>query len=136
VSKQPEALRLADALKGQVQVNPRVGENDPDCGYVHELDKLIDEAADELRRQHAALAEPEQKSAFQVDAERYRWLRGEVQGPHTPLAQVVWKRNNIRESGDWTNLSDGQALDEAIDAALAAALAEPDAAAIRARGSK
>jgi hypothetical protein len=43
------------------------------------------------------------------------------------LAQVVWKRNNIRESGDWTNLSDGQALDEAIDAALDAALAEPDA---------
>jgi hypothetical protein len=65
----------------------------------------------------AALAEPE--PAFQVDAERYRWLRGEVQGPHTPLAQVVWKRNNIRESGDWTNLSDGHALDEAIDAALA-----------------
>ncbi len=53
MDNQPEALRLADALKGQVQVNPRVGENDPDCGYVHELDKLIDEAADELRRLHA-----------------------------------------------------------------------------------
>jgi hypothetical protein len=73
----------------------------------------------------AALAEPKQKSAFQVDAERYRWLRGEVQGSHTPLAQVVWKRNNIRESGDWTNLSDGQALDEAIDAALAEPPAKP-----------
>ena len=72
-----------------------------------------------------ALAEPKQKSAFQVDAERYRWLRGEVQGSHTPLAQVVWKRNNIRESGDWTNLSDGQALDEAIDAALAEPPAKP-----------
>ena len=55
MSTQPEALRLADALKGQVQVNPRVGENDPDCGYVHELDELIDEAADELRRQHAEI---------------------------------------------------------------------------------
>ncbi len=65
----------------------------------------------------AALAEPEQ-NVLRRDAERYRWLRGEVQGPHTPLAQVVWKRNNIRESGDWTNLSDGHALDEAIDAAL------------------
>lgn len=74
----------------------------------------------------AALAEPEQ-NVLRRDAERYRWLRGEVQGPHTPLAQVVWKRNNIRESGDWTNLSDGQALDEAIDAALDAALAEPPA---------
>ena len=52
MTEQPEALRLADALKGQVQVNPRVGENDPDCGYVHELDKLIDEAAAELRRLH------------------------------------------------------------------------------------
>jgi hypothetical protein len=55
MNEQPEALWLADALKGQVQVNPRVGENDPDCGYVHELDKLIDEAADELRRQHAEI---------------------------------------------------------------------------------
>jgi hypothetical protein len=69
-------------------------------------------------------APPEPEPAFQVDAERYRWLRGEVQGPHTPLAQVVWKRNNIRESGDWTNLSDGQALDEAIDAAIDAAMQE------------
>jgi hypothetical protein len=77
------------------------------------------ELTDAISAIAAALAEPEQKSAFQVDAERYRWLRGEVQGPHTPLAQVVWKRNNIRESGDWTNLSDGQTLDEAIDAALA-----------------
>jgi hypothetical protein len=57
MTEQPEALRLADALKGQVQVNPRVGENDPDCGYVHELDKLIDEAAAELRRLHAVNAE-------------------------------------------------------------------------------
>jgi hypothetical protein len=57
MNEQPEALRLADALKGQVQVNPRVGENDPDCGYVHELDKLIDEAADELRRLHSVNAE-------------------------------------------------------------------------------
>jgi hypothetical protein len=55
VSEQPEALRLADALKGQVQVNPRVGENDSDCGYVHELDKLIDEAAAELRRLYAEI---------------------------------------------------------------------------------
>jgi hypothetical protein len=74
----------------------------------------------------AALAEPE--PAFQVDAERYRWLRGEVQGPHTPLAQVVWKRNNIRESGDWTNLSDGHALDKAIDDALAEPPAKPEPA--------
>ncbi len=83
-----------------------------------------------IRKIDAALAEPEpepEQNVLRRDAERYRWLRGEVQGPHTPLAQVVWKRNNIRESGDWTNLSDGQALDEAIDAALDAALAEPDA---------
>ncbi len=57
MTEQFKALRLADALKGQVQVNPRVGENDPDCGYVHELDKLIDEAAAELRRLHAVNAE-------------------------------------------------------------------------------
>lgn len=52
------------------------------------------------------------------DAERYRWLRGEVQGPHLPLAQVVWKLNNIRDSHKWTNLVDGATLDEHIDAAM------------------
>jgi hypothetical protein len=88
--------------------------------------RICDEAIIAL---DAALAEPEPtgKNSLQVDAERYRWLRGEVQGPHTPLAQVVWKRNNIRKSGDWTNLSDGQTLDEAIDAALAEPQPEPDA---------
>lgn len=50
------------------------------------------------------------------DAERYRWLRGEVQGPHIPMAQVVWKRNNVRDCTDWTNLSDAKTLDEHIDA--------------------
>jgi hypothetical protein len=34
-----------------------------------------------------------------------------------PLAQVVWKLNNIRNGHKWTNLSDGQVLDEHIDAA-------------------
>ena len=60
---------------------------------------------------HAELAEARR------DAERYRWLRGEVNGPHVPLAQVVWKLNNARDGHKWTNFSDGQALDAAIDAA-------------------
>lgn len=55
--------------------------------------------------------------ALRDDAERYRWLRGEVHGPHIPLAQVVWKSRNIRDSGEWTNLADGPSLDAAIDAA-------------------
>jgi hypothetical protein len=91
--KQPEALRLAALIQSR---------------YGNDIN---DEAAAELRRLHA------ENEKLRADAERYRWLRGEVQGPHTPLAQVVWKRRNIRESGDWTNLSDGQALDAAIDAA-------------------
>lgn len=55
--------------------------------------------------------------SLRADAERYRWLRGEVHGPRVPLAQVLWKFNNIRDNFRWTNLSDGQTLDEHIDAA-------------------
>lgn len=52
------------------------------------------------------------------DAKRYQWLRGEVEGPHIPMAQVVWKSQWIRDSGNWTNLIDGKSLDEHIDAAI------------------
>ena len=62
----------------------------------------------------ALLAE---RDALRADAERYRWLRGEVHGLHIPLAQVVWKLHGVRDSGNWTNLPDGLALDEHIDAA-------------------
>ena len=58
-----------------------------------------------------------ERAALRADAERYRWLRREVDGPHVPLAQVLWKLNNIRDNFRWTNLSDGQTLDEHIDAA-------------------
>ena len=74
--------------------------------------RLVKFATAELRR-FAELARQDERQ----DAERYRWLRGEVQGPHVPLAQVVWKRFNIRDSGDWTNLADGTSLDEHIDRA-------------------
>jgi len=67
-----------------------------------------------------AAAERTDKDSSTVDAERYRWLRAETDGVVAPLARVVWKRNNIRDSGDWANLSDGQTLDEHIDAAIRA----------------
>ena len=62
--------------------------------------------------------------ALRGDAERYRWLRGEVHGPHLPMAQVVWKLNRIRDSSKWTNLTDGPSLDAEIDAAIDAARGE------------
>jgi hypothetical protein len=68
----------------------------------------------------AVEAERTGKDSLTVDAERYRWLRGEMHDPRPPLARVVWKRNNIRDSADWTDLSDGQTLDEHIDAAIRA----------------
>jgi len=64
----------------------------------------------------------ERAEAAEADARRYRWLRGEVQGPHIPLAQVVWKLHGDRNSGQWTNLSDGASLDAHIDAAIDAHL--------------
>lgn len=75
-------------------------------------------AIDSLRDMAASGAK--ECAALQRDAERYCWLRGEVQGPHIPLAQVVWKWNGIRDSGDWTNLSGGDSLDSHVDAAIAA----------------
>jgi hypothetical protein len=115
------ALHICDVLRGIINASDGdCGEPDcDDCGPVRAMKETVTVLND-------ALAEQKPEPAFQVDAERYRWLRGEVQGPHTPLAQVVWKRNNIRESGAWANLSDGQALDEAIDAALAEPPAKPE----------
>ena len=52
------------------------------------------------------------------DANRYRWLRAEVDGTCLPMAQVVWKLNCIRDSDKWTNLSDGSTLDDHIDAEM------------------
>jgi hypothetical protein len=90
------------------------------CGNVP-TPVLAEHFARQIERAHGiGLAKPTGKDSLQVDAERYRWLRGELHGSRPPLARVVWKRHNIRESGDWTDLSDGQTLDEHIDAALAA----------------
>jgi hypothetical protein len=53
------------------------------------------------------------------DAARYRYLRSQVNNDEgTPMAQVVWKLHWIRESSNWTNLVDGNNLDEHCDRAL------------------
>jgi hypothetical protein len=59
----------------------------------------------------------------QTDAARYRWLRSEhfPTADNPPLAQVVWKAFDNRHSSDWANMVDGNDLDRAIDAAIAAA---------------
>jgi hypothetical protein len=56
MSKQPEALRLAEWLQAAVQMYPQMSEDEPG-GYCTEVDQVIDEAAAELRRLHAANAE-------------------------------------------------------------------------------
>jgi uncharacterized protein YPO0396 len=56
MSKQPEALRLAEWLQAAVQMHPQISEDEPG-GYCAEVDQVIDEAAAELRRLHAANAE-------------------------------------------------------------------------------
>jgi hypothetical protein len=52
---QPEALRLADWLEDQVVIYQQFSEGEPG-GYAQEVDQVMDEAAAELRRQHADLA--------------------------------------------------------------------------------
>lgn len=57
-NKQPEALRLADWLQAAVQTYPQMSEDEPG-GYASEVDQIMDEASDELRRQHTRIAELE-----------------------------------------------------------------------------
>lgn len=57
-AEQPEALRLADRLQNAVATYPQVGEDEPG-GYCQEVDQVMDEAAAELRRQHARIADLE-----------------------------------------------------------------------------
>jgi hypothetical protein len=124
----PELSGLKDAISQALQVAAPEGEREAfeaACkrahgprwrGIMRALDPMV--AAWEVWQARSAPAgEP---TDTQRDAERYRWLRGEVHGPHIPLAQVVWKLHGIRDSSKWTNLSDGKALDEHIDAALSA----------------
>lgn len=54
----PEALRLADWLQAAVQIFPQRSEDEPG-GYASEVDQIMDEAAAELRRQHARIADLE-----------------------------------------------------------------------------
>ena len=58
----PEALRLADWLQAAVQIFPQRSEDDPG-GYASEVDQIMDEAAAELRRQHARIADLEAQLA-------------------------------------------------------------------------
>ena len=56
---------------------------------------------------------------LEQDAKRYRYLRSQVNNDEgTPMAQVVWKLHWVRESSNWTNLVDGNNLDEHCDKAL------------------
>jgi len=59
-------------------------------------------------------------SADAKDAARYRWLRGEHEAI-SPLAAVVWKRNQKREGSEWVNTVGPQSLDVSIDIAMSAA---------------
>ena len=55
---QPNALRLADRLQAHVATYQQLSEDEPG-GYASEMDQAMDEAAAELRRQHARIAELE-----------------------------------------------------------------------------
>jgi hypothetical protein len=71
---QPNALRLADDLQSAVQTYPQISQDEPG-GYCRQEDQLMDEAAAELRRQHAL--NTDLLEACQTFAE---WLRREDAG--------------------------------------------------------
>lgn len=58
MTKQNNALRLAELLFAAVQIYPQRSEDEPG-GYASEVDQVMDEAAAELRRQHTRIAELE-----------------------------------------------------------------------------
>lgn len=66
---------------------------------------------------YASPPQRKQEDDNERDAKRYRWLRNEVD-TDLPVAQVVWKRNNIRDSSDWVNMVDAKDVDSSIDAAM------------------
>ena len=78
-------------------------------GWVLAEEALLAEAANEIKRLRAALAEAEQ------DARRYRWLRG---GPDVPSWSERWPRWEVRNwnGRHWNTLFADQ-MDAAIDAA-------------------
>ena len=53
MSKQPEALHLADTLQSWVETYSQMHEDNPG-GYISEIDELMDKSAIELRRLHEA----------------------------------------------------------------------------------
>jgi hypothetical protein len=65
-----------------------------------------------------------ERADAEKDAARYQWLRGEhfPTAFKPPVAQVIWKRGSVRHSHEWANLIDGNDLDNAIDAAILAAI--------------
>lgn len=53
--------------------------------------------------------------SLEQDAERYRKLRAE-HDVDLPMCRVVWKRNNVRDSTDWGDVTDSADLDDRVDA--------------------
>lgn len=60
---------------------------------------------------------PPAQSESEMDAARYRWLRDE-HNVDLPVGRISWKKDSVRNSGEWVNLIDGNDLDKHIDAAM------------------
>lgn len=87
---QPEALRLADWLQAAVQIYPQQSEDEPG-GYASEVDQIMDDAAAELRRQHARIAE--------LEAQLEAIGAGGVSGPLMGQPQAMPDLSALTERG-------------------------------------
>ena len=106
MSEQPEALRLADALKRAVT------QADQDDQVLDVPRWTVTDSATELRRQHAEI------EALRADAERYRWLKSESMFSwwqedfdSRPFAVIQGYRDAL-VAGDFST------IDEVINAAM------------------
>ena len=128
-AKQPESLRLADRLQNAVATYPQVSEDEPG-GYCQEVDQVMDEAAAELRRQDARIAELDSEleavgaggvsgplvgraAPPTAQAEGWTKLPGQLPEPGMPVLLDIGKKYPIRAM--WAAKHTVQAADDDTD---------------------
>ena len=118
MTKQNNALRLAEWLVAAVQIYPQRSEDEPG-GYASEVDQVMDEAAAELRRLHAeneALQQGYDAARLEIDqlrgvtkskllAQPVAWM---VYLPSIDTQHLYYSQEDLGYVDDVTNHADAE----------------------------